>query len=111
MDAKVQAETTPWRRWVGTGVWVLAWALLLGGGVCALLAARSPAELDFEIHPEFFLPDALLAAVYAPVAALVLRRSSHPAGWIFAVVALSFAVSGFGTQYSVLGASLPDLPA
>ncbi|WP_208055433.1 sensor histidine kinase [Actinotalea soli] len=64
----------------------------------------------FEVHPEFFLPDAGLALVYGPAGALIASRSRHVAGWALLVVGLGFGVTALGIQYAVLGANRPGVP-
>ena len=65
---------------------------------------------DFEVHPEFFLPDVGLALLYGTAGALIAARRGHVAGWALMVVGLGFGVTAFGIQYAVLGASRPGVP-
>ncbi|WP_205473316.1 ATP-binding protein [Nocardioides sp. SYSU D00038] len=92
-------------------------AIGLGGLICLLslvsvviavanLGADSP---DFAVHPEFFVTDVVLALLYGPFGALVMIRSGHVIGWALQLVALGFALTGFGIQYAVLGLDR-DLP-
>ena len=96
---------------IGQGVWALSWTLVLVGVVLALVNHGTDETLDFKAYGEFFVPDAVIAGIYGPAAAIVLRRSRHPVGWIFAAIALGFAISGVCIQYSLLGAEYDDLPA
>lgn len=99
------------RAVIGYGVWGATWTLVGLGLLMAMLSAGQDRALGFEIHAEFFVLDAIIAGVYGPASSVVLRRSRHPVGWIFAAIALGFATSAFGSQYAVLGAWQADLPA
>lgn len=96
---------------IGQGVWVLSWTLVAAGLVLALVGRGTDEALDFKAYGEFFVLDAIIAAIYGPAAAVVLRRSRHPVGWIFAAIALGFAISAIGIEYTLLGAAHDDLPA
>lgn len=99
------------RRWlVGAGVWALAWAFAGAGLVIAVVWRPFDNAIPYDIHREFFLPDVVVAVVYAPVAALVLTRSRHPLGWLLAATAIGFGVTAFGLSYALLAADHPDLP-
>lgn len=96
---------------IGQGVWALSWTLVALGLVLALVNHGTDDELSFKAYGEFFVPDAIIAAIYGPAAAIVLRRSRHPVGWVFAAIALGFAVSAVCIQYTLLGAAHDALPA
>lgn len=98
-------------RFVAPAVWITAWGLVLAGIVCGLLASGDASDASFQIYRAFFWPDALIAAIYGPVSAFVLRRTRHPVGWILAAVALGFGMSALGIQYLYLGVSREGLPA
>lgn len=111
-DGSRQTVTVGWTgRFVAPAVWILSWGLVAAGIVCGLLARGDASDASFEIYRAFFWPDALIAGIYGPVSAFVLRRTSHPVGWILAAVALGFGMSALGIQYLYLGVSREDLPA
>ena len=99
------------RRWLlGAGVWALSWVFAAAGLVIAMVWGPSANSIPYDIHREFFVPDIVVAVIYAPVAALVLTRSRHPLGWLLAATAVGFAVTAFGLQYALLAAEQPGLP-
>lgn len=98
-------------RLIAPAVWAVSWLLAAAGIVCSVFVTGDEGDSPYEIYRGFFWPDALIAVIYGPVSAFVLRRTRHPVGWILAAVAISFGVSAFGIQYVSLGIDHDDLPA
>ncbi len=91
-------------------MWALSWVFAAAGLVIAAVWRPFDNSLPYDVHREFFIPDVVVAVIYAPVAALVLARSRHPLGWLLAATALGFGITAFGIQYALLAAEHPGLP-
>ncbi len=117
-DEAVNREQTTSPRPAGRilrGAGIGAAAAGTAAAMFALLATPfvGPEPAGVALHSEFALPDAVLALLHLPVAALLLARSRHPAGWALLVVGTGFAVSATAIQVTLLtpgGVSQHRLP-
>ena len=106
----VTPGVTTGRRVAAVSVWVLSWVLCAAALAMAAFGQGDPGALVVEVHTEFFAPDVLVGIVFGPLAAIVLVGNRHPVGWVFAAIAVGFAVTAFAIQYAVLG-TVQSLPA
>lgn len=97
------ATSVRWRL-VALGVALVAWASA-GAAVALLVLTREPPE-----ELAYWLMDVLSAVVYGAAVLVMLPRSRHPVAWILALVAVGCGLSGFASEYYLLGLD-HDLPA
>ncbi len=84
-------------RLVALGVALVSWAAAGAAVVLLLLTGEPPEELAY------WLMDVLSAVVYGAVVVVMLPRSRHPVAWILVLVAIGCGLSGFASEYAVLG--------
>ncbi len=106
----VGRPVAPGRRVAAAAVWAVSWGLAVGSLAMAAFGGADPDALPFDVHSEFFVPDLLIGIIYAPLAAILISGSRHPAGGVVAVISVGFAVTAFAIQYAVLGSEVA-LPA
>lgn len=103
----------------GIVVWVVSWMLALGAlwlGV-SLGLPRGPlpgtvlSVAPADVRALFWWIGVTVALVYGPVTFLLFSRRINVVGIILAVHAVGSALGSFGTQWGMLGAQHPGLPA
>ena len=100
------------RLWgpVATAGLLVSWAAILGSLVGLVLRPVARGD-QFAVDDLIYLLEGAVALVNGVVAALVLGRRRHPAGWIFALVALGFTLALVCGQLALAGVGSPSVHA
>jgi hypothetical protein len=82
----VERPVAPGRRAAAAAVWACSWGLGVASLAMAASVVADPDALAFDVHSEFFVPDLLIGIIYAPLAAILISGSRHPAGGVIAAI-------------------------
>ena len=114
-----RSRARPVRLAAGIAVWSVSWALAATAVGLGLrlglprgpLAGTVLSAAPDDVRALFWWIGVTIAAVYGPVAFLLFSRRVNAVGVILALHAVGSGLAAFGTQWGLLGAQQPGLPA